>query len=90
MSSAKSGTRTDNLSLVGGSEPADTTITGSGWGSAKLPCVAHVIWAVGHPPPFATLLECVLCQIQLSHMKIWYAACKVRPAKHLCFAGLMQ
>lgn len=59
MSSAKSGSRTDNLSLVGGNEPADTIITRSGWGLAKLPSVAHVEWAVGHPSPFAILLECV-------------------------------
>lgn len=86
MSSAKSGSRTDNLSLVGGNEPAATTITG--WGSAKLPSVAHVKWAVGHPSPFATLLECSLTQIQLSHMNIWYVAYKVRQANHLCFARL--
>lgn len=39
-------------------EPANTSITESGWGSAKLPEAARVIQAggcLGQPQPFATL-----------------------------------
>lgn len=63
MSSAKSSSGTDDLSLVGGTEPADTTSSGAGWGSAKFPHVACMKWAVRHPSPFATLLEYVFSHI---------------------------
>lgn len=81
MSSTKSGSGADSLSLVEGNKPADTAVTGSGWGSAKPPRLAHVKWAVRHPLPFAMLLECILNQTELSHMKIWYVVCKVRQAR---------
>lgn len=81
----------DNLSLVGGNEPAGAAITGSGWGLAKHPIVVvNVKWALGHPSPFATLLDCIFSQKELSRMRISHVDCRVRQGNHLCFAKLMQ